>query len=271
MNDSERGQISRSAAEVYEEFFLPALFEEWSGRVADAGEIAPGDRVLDVACGTGVLARALARRVVPGGSVVGLDSNEGMLEVARGKEPSVEWRRGRAEALPFESETFDAVVSQFGLMFFEDQGAALREMMRVLRSGGRLAVAVWGPLGESPGYAAMMELLQRLFGDTAANALRAPFALGDVRVLRSTFAAAGLPDVAVATCEGSARFPSLRSWIYTDVKGWTLADMIDEEQFERLVRAAERDLARFVAADGTVAFRCPAHVVTTRKAPHRSA
>jgi ubiquinone/menaquinone biosynthesis C-methylase UbiE len=142
MSKITRGQVTASAAEVYEEFYLPALFQEWTGPMLEAARVEPGARVLDVACGTGVLARALTERVGPRGSVVGLDINEGMLTVARRVSPRVEWRAGAAEALPFEAESFDAVLSQFGLMFFDDRRAAIREMQRVLKPGGRLAVAV---------------------------------------------------------------------------------------------------------------------------------
>ena len=265
MSDSERGQVTSSAAEVYEEFFVPALFQEWSDRVADTITIRAGDRVLDVACGTGVLTRAVAARVGPSGAAIGLDVNEGMLTVARRKAPRLDWRSGRAEALPFDTERFDAVVSQFGLMFFEDRRAALAEMMRVLRHGGRLAVAVWDSLEHTPGYATVTQLLQRLFGDRVADALRAPFALGDPGALRSLFSSAGIPSATVTTVKGTARFPSIKAWMYTDVKGWTLADMIDDAQLARLLDEAEKALRPFLAADGTVAFEAPAHIVTAAK------
>ena len=261
----ERGQVTRSAAEVYEEFFVPALFEEWAPRVAAAAGIRPGHRVLDVACGTGVLAREAARRAAPGGKVEGLDRNPGMLAVARRQAPEIAWREGLAEALPYEAGAFDAVVSQFGLMFFEDRRRALEEMLRVLRPGGRLAVAVWDRLETSPGYAAMTALLQRLFGEDVAAALRAPFVLGDPGELRSLFAAAGMPDVRVVTEGGAARFPSIESWVHTDVKGWTLADLIDDAQYQELLRAAKAELKRFAAVDGTVAFASPAHIVSATK------
>src|SRR5262245_46482610 len=123
MNEGERGQVSHSAAEMFEEFFVPALSQAWARRVADAARIQSGQRVLDVACGTGALTREVAARVGSDGSVVGLDPNEGMLAVARRKAPALEWRQGPAEALPFASATFDTVVSQFGLMFFENRRA----------------------------------------------------------------------------------------------------------------------------------------------------
>ena len=130
------GQLTHAAAQTYDDFFVPALFADWAPRVADAAGVEAGQRVLDVACGTGVLTRELARRVGPA-SVVGLDPNEGMLAVARRRTPKVDWRRGHAEALPFGDRSFDVVTCQFGLMFFQDRAAGLRQMWRVLRPGGR--------------------------------------------------------------------------------------------------------------------------------------
>ncbi len=262
MQDDLKGQVAGSAAEIYEQFFVPALFAQWAPRVADAARLAPGQRVLDVACGTGVLAREAARRVAPGGRVTGLDRNDGMLAVARRQAPEIEWRQGRAEAIDAADGSFDAVVSQFGLMFFDDRGAALGEMRRVLATGGRLAVAVWDDLASSPGYAAMAALLDRLFGARIAHELRAPFSLGDMHVLRALLDEAGMAKAEIRTQPGMARFPSLESWLHTDIKGWTLADLIDDDQYATLLREAPAALARFVRQDGTVGFASPAHVVT---------
>jgi SAM-dependent methyltransferase len=263
MDERLKGQVTRSAAEIYEEFFVPALFWQWAPIVADAAGISGGQRVLDVACGTGVLAREAASR---GASLTGLDRNEGMLATARRIAPAVEWKAGRAEQLPFADGSFDAVVSQFGLMFFDDRAGALREMARVLKSGGRLAVAVWDRLENSPGYDAMAALLDRLFGHRIASELRAPFALGDAGKLRALFAEAGMPDAKVATHTGTARFPSIEAWVRTDVKGWTLADLIDDKQYALLLREAETALRTFVKADGIVLFEAPALIATAGKA-----
>jgi len=265
MNDTSRGQVTKSAAEIYDEFFVPALFQEWAPRTAQAAGLAPGQTVLDIACGTGVLAREAARRVSPRGTVTGLDRNEGMLAVARRSAPDIDWRLGVAESLPFEDATFDAVLSQFGLMFFDDRTAALKEMWRVLRSGGRLSVAVWDQLEQSPGYASMVVLLQRLFGDRIANELRAPFALGDRATLASLAADAGIPGSKISTYQGMARFPSLEDWVRIDVKGWTLADLIDDTQFDTLLTEAKKTLGGYEQSDGTVAFQCPAHIVRAAK------
>ncbi len=266
MDDDLKGQVPRTAAEIYQEFFVPALFADWAPLVAAAASLAPGQRVLDVACGTGVLACEAARRVRPGGSVAGLDRNEGMLEVARRQAPEIEWRQGRAEAIDAAADSFDSVISQFGLMFFDDRVAALREMRRVLAPGGRLAVAVWDDLAGSPGYAAMAALLDRLFGARIADELRAPFSLGDAGTLRALFAEAGMAAAEIRTQPGTARFPSLDSWVHTDIKGWTLADLIDDDQYAVLRREAPAALRRFVQADGTVSFASPAHIATAVKA-----
>ncbi len=265
MEAAEKGQLTHSAADVYDEFFVPSLFQQWAGPVAEAAHIGPGHAVLDVACGTGVLAREAAARAGQNGSVVGLDVNDGMLAVARRTRPHILWESGAAEALPFADAEFDAVISQFGLMFFEDQVAALKEMWRVLRPGGRLAVAVWDKMETSPGYAAMEQLLQRLFGDTAAQALQAPFNLGDAALLAPLFSEAGIAEVQLQTQTGTARFPSLSAWVHTDSKGWTLADLIDEAQYQVLQNEAQTAIAAFVQEDGTVAFDAPAHIVSAVK------
>lgn len=265
MSNIDKGQVTRNAAEVYEEFFVPALFQAWTNPVADTADVQTGQHVLDVACGTGILARTAAERMGATGSVVGLDINEGMLEVAKREAPHIEWWHGIAEDLPFDNDSFDVVVSQFGLMFFEDMSAAIKEMVRVLRPGGRLAVAVWDTLENTPGYAVMVNILQRLFGDEVANGLRAPYTLGNVQDLQNLFHKAGISDAAITTHHGMAEFPSIQSWVYTDIKGWTLADKLNDTQFELLLREAEQMLRSFVTDQGTVTFNAPAHITAFAK------
>ncbi len=175
MDENTKGQVSLNAAEVYEELFVPALFQEWPERVLDAASVNAGERFLDVACGSGVLARYAADRVGESGKVTGLDVNDGMLSVARRIAPGIEWESGRAEDLPFPDGSYDAVGCQFGLMFFDDRVGAIREMMRVLSPGGRMATVVWDSLDHSPGFFMLANLLQTFFGETAAESLQAPF------------------------------------------------------------------------------------------------
>ncbi len=258
---AEAGQVSASAAEIYDTFFVPALFREWAEPLCKAADLQPGDAVLDVACGTGSTTQVALRIVGSDGSVTGLDRNDGMLKVARSRAPDIEWQSGRAEKLPFPDATFDAVLCQFGLMFFDDRSQALREMARVIRPGGKVAVSVWDSAETSPGYARMIGLFDRLFGAIAAEALRAPFVLGQKATLRALLTDAGWDDAKIVTRQGTARFQSIRDWVQTDVRGWTLADMIDDEQFETLVEAAERELAEFADPDGKVAFAAPGHII----------
>jgi SAM-dependent methyltransferase len=199
--------------------------------------------------------------------VVGLDINEGMLAVGRRKAPAIEWRQGPAEALPFADASFDAVVSQFGLMFFPDRSAALREMLRVLIPGGRVAVAVWDALDRSPVYQSWVALLERRAGRPAADALRAPFVLGDPDALTALFARAGVDAVARTTLRGTARFPSIRSMAEADLRGWlpVMGVVLAEELIQGLLAEAEQVLEPFRDADGGLVFDTPAHVVSGRR------
>lgn len=256
-----------AAAAAYEELHVPALFGQWTLIVLDAARVGESDRVLDVACGTGILARSAAARVGRQGSVAGLDPNPGMLALAERLAPEVVWREGVAEALPWEADTFDAVVSQFGLMFFPDRAAALREMMRVLAPGGRVAVAVWESLERSEAYPIEVALLERIAGSRAADALRAPFVLGDRTELVELFRAAGVESATVTTHSGRARFPSVRAMVEADLRGWlpVMGVELDETQIAAVLAEADRELSGYVTADGTVEFESPAHIVSASK------
>ncbi|WP_165354752.1 methyltransferase domain-containing protein [Tropicimonas sp. IMCC6043] len=239
---------------------MPALFGAWAEPLCEAAGLKPGQAVLDVACGTGVTTRAAAERIGPKGRIVGLDRNAGMLEVARRRGSGIEWSQGLAEDLPFAEGSFDSVLCQFGLMFFDDKVQAIREMRRMLRPGGRIALTAWDDEENSPGYARMIELIDEMFGSDAANALRAPFNLGQTERFRSLLVESGLSDATTVTVSGSARFASIREWVRMDVRGWTLAEFIDDAGFEALVEKAEKRLVQFVGTDGTVEFPAPAHI-----------
>ena len=259
------GQVSTTAAEVYEEFFVPALFAQWAAPMLDAVDAHPGERVIDIGTGTGVLARAALRRVGPTGSVIAVDPNEGMLTVAARLAPELDVRRGVAEQLPVADNETTCTTCQFALMFFEDRARAVSEMARVTRPGGRVAVATWAAIEQSPGYAAMVDLLGEVLGGWAAEALRAPFCIGSPDELEDLLQASW-GDVVVERRAGYARFASLEEWLHTDIRGWTLSDDVDDEQFERLRRVATERLAKFVGTDGVVGFAAPA-LIGTATAP----
>jgi ubiquinone/menaquinone biosynthesis C-methylase UbiE len=157
-------QRTETAAEVFERLFLPAMAGPWAHRLVEAAGVRSGERVLDVACGTGAVAQVALERVRDTGAVAGLDLSAEMLAVARRKLPDVDLHEGRAEKLPFGDGVFDVALCQFGLMFFENRAQAVREMLRVLREGGRMAVVVWDSLERSPGYAALTDIVEECLG-----------------------------------------------------------------------------------------------------------
>ena len=257
-----------AAASAYEELHVPALFDQWTARVLDPTALSKGESELDLACGTGVLARAALRRVGAGSKVAGLDPGVGMLAVARQNEPSIDWREGVAESLPFDDESFDAVVSQFGLMFFPDRAQALAEMYRVLKSGGRVSVAVWDMLENTDAYPEIVELLERLAGKAAASALQAPFVLGDHEALRSLFEKAGFDHVSTTAIDGTAKFPSIRILVEAELRGWLplMGVNLEEVVIERILTESEDILKGYLNDDGEAEFNAPAIVTTGKKA-----
>lgn len=266
MSTTTDGQVISSAAEIYDEFFVPALFQSWPPRVADVASLQPGERVLDVACGTGILTCEAAKRVGSTGTVTGLDINDGMLAVAQRKNNLITWHKGDAEDLPFGNSTFDVALCQFGLMFFADRQQAISEMVRVLRPGGRLAVAVWDAVEQVEGYAPLADLLERLYGAEVGAAVRSPFILGDPELLTRLFADVdGIVDVQLHHQADTMRFPSLHAWLHTEIRGWVLADRLTDAQFAALLRRAELVLAPYVQTDGTVALQAPAYIVSAQK------
>lgn len=257
MTDADRGQVNAAAAEIYDAFFVPSLFGQFPEHVLDHAGVSSGARVLDVGCGTGIVARAARRRVGASGAVAAVDPNEGMLTVARRSDRSIEWRRGTAESVPFADRSFDHTISQFAAMFFTDRPMALSEMARVTVTGGTVTIATWSGLDRTPGYDAMVKLIAAELGDLAAAALRAPFALGDAADLRRLLEPIG-DDLRIDEIAGTARFASIAEWVHTDIRGWTLADVVDDAGEAALLVRAERELAPFVQPDGTVVFAAPA-------------
>lgn len=173
-----------------------------------------------------------------------------MLDVARRAEPSVRWQEGHAERLPFPDGTFDRAVSQFAVMFFTDPARAIEEMVRVTLPGGRVAIAAWDGLDHNDTYARLAVLVEELFGPAAGGALRAPFALGDL----ATLDALGRPlqTAKVRRHAGVARIASLERWLYTEVRGWTLADAVDDAGLAALVERARDEFAPLIDGEAVV-------------------
>ena len=268
MSDQPDDQLDAAvdAAWAYEGLHVDALFRQWVGPVLDAVGVTAGSRVLDVACGTGVVAREALARVGSSGSVVGLDIAPGMLAVAETIEPAATWVVGEAGRLPFDDAEFDAVVCQFGLMFFPDRVRAISEMLRCAKPGSRVAVAVWDSLEHSEAYPISVDLLDRRAGPAAADALRAPFVLGDTDELQRLFEAAGASRLSIDTRHGTARFPSVRSMVEADLRGWlpVMGVDLDDELIDSVLAEAEAALSEYVLDDGRMVFDAPAHIVTAQ-------
>jgi ubiquinone/menaquinone biosynthesis C-methylase UbiE len=227
--------------------------------------------VLDVACGTGVVARVAAERVGSAGRVVGLDVNGAMLAVAGSLPPvagaAVEWLEASALAMPLPDAGFDAVLCQHGLQQFPDRLAALGEMRRVLVPGGRLAVAVWGQIVGNPGMAALVDALARHVSREAADNRRRPFALGDPDDQRDLIAGAGFREVEVRTLGETARFPSperLVEWQLAGTPAATLGALTDDVR-----QAVARDVRAVLEpylSEGGLAVPMECHVGLARAA-----
>ena len=252
------------AAETFERLLVPAVGLRWAARLARLAEIKPTDRVLDIACGTGVVAREALSRVGGRGSVVALDANPGMLQVASHLATDVEYCLGVAESLPFPDRTFEVVLCQFGLPFFGDRAKALLEMRRVLRTGGRSVSVVWDEIGTAPAFDRLAPILERVAGQRAALAFRAPFALGRRDALIELLASSGARQSQVSTEQSSASFLSVRSFVEAELRGWlpVMGVELQEDQLRGVLVEAEERLRDLVAPDGRLEFEMSAHVVT---------
>lgn len=231
--------------ENYERFFVPAISLPVAQGLLRVAALRPGERVLDVACGTGVAARLAAEQVRPGGVVAGLDPNPGMLGVARSVAPpelGIEWHQAAAESMPLPDGAFDVVLCQMSLQFMSDRRQALREMRRVLAGGGRIALNVPGPAG--PPFAILTDAMARHLGDQAAGFIRTVFSLHDEAELEALLRDAGFRDPSTTAETGELRLPRpsefLRQYIWSTPLAAVVAGASEEacSALEREVVAA---------------------------------
>jgi SAM-dependent methyltransferase len=263
---SETFQIPVEVAEAYEASFVPAFFAQWAPILCDAAGLAADERVLDVACGTGIVARTAADRVGDT-NVVGVDLNEAMLSVARRVRPELDWRQGDVTALPFPEHGFDAVLCQMALMFFPDRVVALREMARVATREGRVAVLVPAGLDAQAAYGPFVDMAARHAGADARSLLSSYFACGDLLELSATFECAGLRVTSTSTRAGLARFPSVDALVTTEVDSTPLGERLSPAVAQRLRAGAREVLAPFTLADGRLEAPFDVHVVVGESPP----
>ncbi|MEO1638934.1 MAG: methyltransferase domain-containing protein [Pseudomonadota bacterium] len=178
----ENYQISGNAAEIYEAQKVPAIFAPLAKKTLETVQLGPQDILLDVACGTGIVARTARQRFGPGPRIVGTDLNEGMIATARGlagdDARTCEWHVADVTALPFPDATFSVAICQQGIQFFPDREGALREIHRVMQPGGRILISVWA--GTSEFFTALAAALGRIISAEVGERSLAPFAFDDL-------------------------------------------------------------------------------------------
>jgi ubiquinone/menaquinone biosynthesis C-methylase UbiE len=229
MTQHEPWQLEGSAADLYERYLVPAITSLWAADLVERAAPMPGERILDIACGTGIVARLAAERIGVG-QVVGLDLNPGMLAVAH---PPIEWQQGSALELPFRDGSFEVALCQLGLQFFPDRTVALGEMLRVLVPGGRLALSVYSAIERTPVALALAQALDRHLGPGASAVKRSEHVLADADELRRLVADAGFTDVTLELVTQTIRFASARDYVRLQIAATPMAAMVAGMESER--------------------------------------
>ncbi len=247
-------KYAANAAQNYEDHFVPTIGTPFALRLLATAQLAPGERVLDVACGTGLAARLAAEAVGPQGTVAGLDPTPGMLELARSVSPArIDWYEAPAESMPLPDASFDVVLCSMGLQFFEDKVQGLREMCRVLVSGGRAVVSTPGPT--PPLFEAIDAALADHVGYEASCFVHAVFSIHDPAEARELFVAAGFEEVEVEAGTIPLRVDLPADFFWQYVQSTPLAAVaarLDEADRAALERDVVERCRPFVEGDATV-------------------
>jgi ubiquinone/menaquinone biosynthesis C-methylase UbiE len=261
MAQKEKWQLNESdaRAEFYDKHFVPAIFADWALLLVDAADVAPGCRVLDAACGTGIVARVVADQLGGRVEITGIDLNESMIKVARRICPDVDWRQGNVSDMPFADERFDIVLCQAALPFFPDQVMALQEMRRVLCSGGRIAVQIPGAMPRA--FEIACEILERVASKEIANAWRASFTLRDPSDVLPLFRKAGFQSINLQAFQAMARYPSMEAFLHAHIDFFT-AGRVD---VDAMLPLACDKLEPFYAASGAMHIPIESYIVTALK------
>jgi len=254
MNTADEMGLTPEAARAYESYFLPAIFSQWPPIMAGIADVTNGKDVLDVGCGTGVFTREALNIVGAAGTVTGADLSESMLSVAREICPTGRFERCDVINLPFADASFDAVVASFILMFVSEPARGVSEMIRVLRPGGRMALSVWEALAENVVYSRLVEIVSEVVDKQAGELIAWPFALGSEGKLAQVFDQSGVTVTSIAVHAGRAKFPSIASFVRTEIGAWLLADAVDESMMTAIISRAEDAFGEFQNSSGTMDF-----------------
>lgn len=258
-------QIPIEVAETYERDFVPALFAEWAPVTLDGVSLEAGQRLLDLACGTGIVGRTALGRWGDRIAVTGLDLNPAMLTVADRVEPRIEWVEGDVADLPLEADSFDAAVCQMAFMFFPDRRCALAEMARVVRPEGRMAVLVPAALDAQPAYEPFVDVAVGHSGDDARAMLGTYWNCGDDRAFTALATEAGWAGAAASTTVGVAHFASIEAFVDTELDATPLGERISEEARAEIVTDLRPQLSQYLVDQAgkeglTLPFAC--HLMT---------
>ena len=251
-------RMNTDGPETYERYIVSTWMADWAPDLIRAGGVGPGKRVLDAACGTGIVARKAAALVGPGGRIAGLDFNPGMLRLARkcaGQEglTAIEWLHGDICHMPFSPGEFDTVLCQQGLQFFPDKSGALREMKRVLTPSGRLAIAVWGRAEKSPHVPVICDVFSEFFGEDSTAIFRVACSLSDKRVLKNLVRDAGFSGIRIHAGQKIARHPLLSEFLPAYFSAFPVAAQIGampEEERTRMFRCIAAGLEDYTENGG---------------------
>lgn len=257
-------------AESYESYMVPTLFGPWATKLIQAADPQLGERLLDIGCGTGIVARMVASRLEAAGLVTGIDVSPDMLAVAQASAARegavIEWRQGTAEHLPFPDSSFDLVLCQFALMFFADRAGALAEMRRVVAGNGRVLVSVWQGLDRHPFYQTLHNVIQQHLG---ISSLQDIFALGSADELRALAAGAGFQRVEIEPISMEARFPNPDGFIAGEIEVDTAAipsmQQLDSQVRQAIVAAITADMKsplKAVTHDNHVVIQFHANIMS---------
>jgi len=255
------GDIPRN----YDRYLGPVLFHEFADDLAQRVKVVPGMRVLELACGTGIVTRRLADRLRGHGSIVGTDLNEAMIAYGHGQMPPgsehVEWQTADATKLPFPDQSFDAVVCQFGLMFFPDKAASIRESFRVLKPGGHYLFSVWDTLGKNPAARIAHETAGRFFPADPPLFYSVPYSLHDPAPVRKMLAEAGFGQIEVTSLEKSGASPSAADAATGLIEGNPILGAIMARRPEALDDIKRATAAAVAAELGDPPARIPLHAI----------
>jgi ubiquinone/menaquinone biosynthesis C-methylase UbiE len=252
-------QLEGNAPLAYDTHIVDVFLQDYSRRLVEVAGIKPGDRVLDVACGTGVVTRLLANKVGSAGQVVGFDLNAAMLERARASgetAAAIEWRLGDATDMPFADATFDRVICQHGLQFIPNKAAALAEMHRVLTDRGGVAISVWHSIEHCPWQAAIADAVERNIGTEEAAKIRSAFSLGDADQLRQLLVAAGFRDIETRIDRETIRHSSMAEYVPGYLAATPVAPAVaglDNEAQAKIATDVRDALAAYRVGDGLAA------------------